>query len=83
MQRRRVTDCSEPEKTRFALLAQPLERGHHLAEHLPDAERFAAAALGDRIVQVEDANAIKPQSRQAAFERFCYGLGNAPEVGAR
>src|SRR6516162_2171115 len=34
MQRDRVADCGEPKKTRLALLAQPLERGHHITEHL-------------------------------------------------
>ena len=60
MQRRRVTDCSEPKKPRLALLAQLLERRHYVIEHLSDAERFPAAGLGDRIVQVEDVDPVEP-----------------------
>ena len=59
MQRRRVADCGEPKKTRLALLAQPLERRHHVTEHLSDAECFPAAGFSDRIVQVEDVDPIE------------------------
>ena len=59
MQRRRVADCGEPKKTRLALLTQPLKRRHHIAEDLSDAERFPAAGLGDRIMQVEDVDPIE------------------------
>ena len=59
MQRRGVADGGEPEKTRLALLAQPLERRHHITEHLSDAERFPAARLGDRIVQMEDIDPVE------------------------
>ncbi len=59
MQRRRVADCGEPKETCLALLTQPLERRHHITEHLSDAERFPAPALGDRIVQVEDVDPIE------------------------
>jgi len=58
-QGRRVADCGEPKKARLALLAQPLERRHYITEHLSDAERFPAAGLGDRIVQVEDIDPIE------------------------
>ena len=83
MQRRRVADGGKPEEARLALLAQPLERRHHVIEHLSDAERFPAAGLGDRIVQVEDVDPIEAQSRQTAFERLRHGVGNAAEVAAR
>ena len=59
MQRRRVADCGEPKKTRLALLPQPLERRHHVTEHLSDAECFPAAGLSDPIVQVEDVDPIE------------------------
>jgi hypothetical protein len=59
MQRRRVADCGEPKETRLALLAQPLERRHHVTEHLSNAESLPAAGLGDRIVQVEDVDPIE------------------------
>jgi hypothetical protein len=39
--------------------AQPLERRHHITEHLSDAERFPAARFGDRIVQVEDVDPVE------------------------
>ena len=61
MQRRRVADRGESKETGLALLAQPLERRHYLTEHLSDAERFPAAGLGDRIVQVEDVDPIEVQ----------------------
>ena len=83
MQRSRVADRGQSEKTGFALLAQPLERRHHLAKHLPDAERLAAAMLCDRIMQVEDIDPLAAQPRQAAVERFRHGGGDAAEFGAR
>jgi hypothetical protein len=42
MQRRRVTDCCKPKEARLPLLAQSLERWHHVTEHLLNAERFSA-----------------------------------------
>jgi hypothetical protein len=71
MQRRRVADCGEPKKARLALLAQPLERRHHIAEHLSDAERFPAAGLGDRIMQVKDGRParIVPEAETIATYR--------------
>jgi hypothetical protein len=83
MQRRAVADCGKPQKTRLAMLPQPLECRHDVIEHLSNAERFGAAGLGDRIVQVEDVDPLAAQSRQAAFERFRHGVGNAAEVAAR
>ena len=83
MQRRRVADCGEPEETRLALMAQPLERRHHVTEHLSDAERFAAPSLGDRIVQMEDVDPIAAKPRQTGFERLRHGVGNVAEVGGR
>ncbi len=50
---------------------------------MPDAERFSAAALCDRIVQVEDIDPPEAQPREAALERLRYGFANAPEVRAR
>ena len=42
-----------------SVLAQALERRHHITEHLSDAERFPAARLGDRIVQMEDIDPVE------------------------
>ena len=42
-QRRRVADGRHPEKANLPLLTQPLERRHHVVEHLPDAKRRSAA----------------------------------------
>jgi hypothetical protein len=83
MQRLSVADRGQSEKTGLALLAQPLERRHHLLEHLRDTERLAAAILCDRIMQVEDVDPLAPQPREARFERLRYGVGDAAERGAR
>jgi hypothetical protein len=80
MQRRGVADCRDPEETNLALLTQPLERRYHVAEHLSDAQRRSAPCFGNRIVQVKDVDPVKTQSRQAAFERHRYGVGNAVEL---
>lgn len=80
MQRRGVADGREPEEARLALLAQPLERRHHLAEHLPDAERCPAARLGDRVVEVDDVDPLELQARETGFERLGDGVGDAAEV---
>jgi hypothetical protein len=37
MQRPRITDCCEPKEARLTLLAQSLERWHHVTKH--DASR--------------------------------------------
>ena len=83
MQRRGVADRRDPEEADLALLAQPLERRHHLVEHLPDAQRRSAAGLGNRIVQMKDVDPVKPQPRQTAFERRRDGVGNAAELAGR
>ena len=83
MQCRRVAERRNPEETNLALLAQALERRHHLVEHLPDAQRRSAAVLGNRIVQMKDVDPVKPQPRQAAFERCRDGVGNAAELAGR
>ncbi len=83
MQCRGVADCREPEETNLALLAQALERRHHVAEHLLDAQRRSATRPGDRIVQVKDVDPVKTQSRQTAFERRRDGVGNAAELAGR
>ena len=83
MQRRRVAQCRDPEETNLSLLTQALERRHHVAEHLSDTQRRSASGLGDRIVQVKDVDPVKTQSRQAAFERYRHGVGNAAEFAGR
>src|ERR671936_3165480 len=47
MQRPRVADCGKSKETPLALLAQPLERRHHVTEPLAHAQRLPAAGLGD------------------------------------
>src|SRR4051794_28510354 len=83
MQSRRVAKRRDSEETNFSLLTQALERRHHIVEHLPDTQRRSASALGDRIVQVEDIDPVETQSRQAAFERYSYRIGNAAEFAGR
>ena len=83
MQRRSVANRGEPEKANFPLGPQPLECRDHLAKHLPDAQRFAAAVLGDCVVQMEDIDPVATQSREAIFERLCHCVRDAAEIGAR
>ncbi len=83
MQRRRVAERRHPEETNLALLTQPLERRHHLVEHLPDAQRRSAAVLGNRIVQMKDVDPVKTQPRQTAFERCPDRVGDAAELAGR
>ena len=83
MQRRRVAERRDPEKTDLALLTQALERRHDLVEHLPDAERRSAAVPGNRIVQMKDIDPLKAQPRQTAFERCRDHLGNTAELAGR
>src|SRR6202035_1505995 len=80
MQCRRVPYCGNPEETSLPLLTQTLERWYHVAEHLSDAQPRSASCLGNCIVQVKDVDPVNPQSRQTAFERHCYGVGNAVEL---
>src|SRR5258706_11834978 len=80
MQCRLVAYCSNPEETSFPLLTQALERWYHVVEHLSQAQRHFASCLGNRIVQVKDVDPVKTQSRQTAFERHRYGVGNAVEL---
>ncbi len=83
MQCRRIAERRDPEEADLPLLAQALERRHHLVEHLPDAERRSAAVLGDRIVQMKDVDPVKTQPRQTAFERCRDGIVNAAELAGR
>ncbi len=62
-------------------MAQPLERGHHLVEHLSDAERFAAALGRDGVVQVKNVHPLHAEPPQAALEGFGYRLVDAGEIG--
>ena len=78
-----VAECRYPEEANLPLLAQPLERRHHLVEHLPDAERRSAAVLGNRIVQMKDVDPVKPQPRQTALERCPDGVINAAKLAGR
>jgi hypothetical protein len=63
MKRHRVADCGKPEETSFTLVAQALERWHNVIDHLLDTERFFATGFSDRVVQMEDVDAIATQPR--------------------
>ena len=52
----------------MSLLTQPFEGWHHVIEHLLDTERFFATGFSDRVVQMEDVDAIATLSRRAAFQ---------------
>jgi hypothetical protein len=71
MRRRRVRDCCKPKETYLAL-PQSLESWHHVIEHLLNAERFPAAGLGDRVLQVEDVDLVETKSRPTTFKRLRY-----------
>ena len=82
MQRRGVADRGEPEETRLALLAQPLERRHHLAEHLSDAERFAAAGSVIALCRWKmSTRSRRSRARLPSSDR--HGIGDAAEIGGR
>ena len=63
MKRHRVADCGKPEETSLTLMAQALERRHNVIDHLVDTERFFATGFSDRVVQMEDVDAIATQPR--------------------
>src|SRR4029077_9090828 len=83
MKRCRVPDCGKPEETCLTLLSQLFERWHNVIEHLLDIDCFLATGFSDRVVQMEDVDAIATQSRQAAFQRRHRSIGNAAELRAR
>ena len=69
VQRRRFADRGEAEKAGLACLPQTLEGRHDLVQHLAHPERVPAAALRNRVMQVEDIDPLEPQPRQTAVER--------------
>jgi hypothetical protein len=60
--------AGKPKEARLPLLAQSLERWHHVTEHLLNAERFSASSFGGRVVQMENVDPFETKSRQTAFE---------------
>ncbi len=80
MQRRGVADRGDAEEAGLAGFAQGLERRDDFVQHLRDAQAFAAAISGDRVVQVEDIHMVHPQALQAAVHRVGYGLRDRAEV---
>ena len=80
LERVRVSDGGKAEELHLALPPQPVERGHHLVEHLPNAQRFLPAFRRDRVVQIKDAHALEAEASQASFQRFGNGVADATEV---
>ena|SRR5271165_2722620 len=75
MQRRRLADRRNSEKTNLSLLTQALKSRHHLAKYLPNTERRSVFCFGNRIVQVKDIDAInaavefRAQAAEASSKR--------------
>ena len=63
MKRHSVADRGKPEETYLTLLAQALARRHNVIDHLLDTKRFFATGFSDRVVQMEDVDAIATQPR--------------------
>ena len=61
VQRRGVADRGDAEKARLALLAQPLERRHDLAEHDFRRQVRIAAVGEDVVVQLEQVDMVELQ----------------------
>ncbi len=83
MQRLGFTVRGDADEPAFSLRAQPLEGRHDLVEHRIGAETRALCRLDDRVVKLEQIDALELQPLQAGLERSGDRLADTARLGRR
>ena len=80
---RGIADCGDAVEEDLALLAQALERRHHLAEHDLRGQIAVPALPGDVVVQLEQIEPVELQPPQARLQRCGDRCRNAAALAGR